>query len=176
MKKTIVIAIAGLSLAIAGCASSPNLDESFSDIGANADLKGVLFADRTHDYGDVDITIFEGRLMLTGTMNTEEGRRKLIENAWKANGVDQVIDEILIADGTSLGQGFEDTRIDTTLRAKLIADGDVKAGSFKTSVSRGVVYIIGVTPSERQLNAALDIARSIGGVEKVVSHMLVRPL
>jgi len=176
MKKTIAIAFAGLSLAIAGCASSPNLDESLSDIGANADLKGVLFADRTHDYGDVDITIFEGRLMLTGTMNTEEGRRKLIENAWKANGVDQVIDEILIADGTSIGQGFEDTRIDTTLRARLIADGDVKAGSFKTSVSRGVVYIIGVTPSERQLNAALDIARSIGGVEKVVSHMLVRPL
>ena len=176
MKKTVAIALAGLSLAIAGCASSPNLDESLSDIGANADLKGVLFADRSHDYGDIDITIFEGRLMLTGTMNTEEGRRKLIENAWKANGVDQVIDEILIADGTSLGQGFEDTRIDTTLRAKLIADGDVKAGSFKTSVSRGVVYIIGVTPSERQLNAALDIARSIGGVEKVVSHMLVRPL
>ncbi|MCB2112293.1 MAG: BON domain-containing protein [Parvularculaceae bacterium] len=176
MKKTLAVAIAGLVLGIAGCASSPNLDKSFSDIGANADLKGVLFADRQHDYGDIDITIFEGRLMLTGTMKSEEGRRKLIENAWKANGVDQVIDEILVGDGTSLGQGFEDARIDTTLRAKLIADGDVKAGSFKTAVSKGVVYIIGVAPSERQLNMALEIARSIGGVEKVVSHMLVKPL
>ena len=94
----------------------------------------------------------------------------------KLKELDQVIDEILVGDGTSLGQGFEDARIDTTLRAKLIADGDVKAGSFKTAVSKGVVYIIGVAPSERQLNMALEIARSIGGVEKVVSHMLVKPL
>ena len=170
------LACAAFSLAGAGCASSRNLDESVADIGANAELKGVLFADRSHDYGDIDITIFEGRLMLTGTMKSEDGRRKLIENAWKADGVDQVIDEILVGDGTSLGQGIEDSRIDATLRTRLIADGDVKAGSFKTSVSKGVVYLLGVTSSERQLNAALDIARSIGGVEKVVSHVLLQPL
>ncbi|MFZ5618637.1 MAG: BON domain-containing protein [Pseudomonadota bacterium] len=173
--------LSALALLIAGalasgCASSRNLDESLGDLGANAELKGVLFADRTHDYGDVDITIFEGRLMLTGTMKSEEGRRKLIENAWKADGVDQVIDEIFVGDGTSLGQGFEDSRIDTTLRTRLIADGDVKSGNFKTSVSNGVVYLLGVTRSEAQLNAALDIARSVSGVEKVVSHVLVEPL
>ena len=170
------VAIASVALLSAGCASSRNLDKSVTDIGANAELKGVLFADRSHDYGDVDITVFEGRLMLTGTMKSEEGRRKLIENAWKADGVDQVIDEIIVGDGTSLGQGFEDSRIDATLRTRLIADGDVKAGSFKTAVSKGVVYLIGVTHTDRQLNAALDIARSIGGVEKVVSHVLVEPL
>jgi osmotically-inducible protein OsmY len=177
MLKPILAVIALASGApLAGCASSANLDESFTDIGANAELKGVLFADRTHDYGDIDITIFEGRLMLTGTMKSEQGRQKLIENAWKADGVDQVIDEVIVGDGTSLGQGFEDSRIDTTLRAKLIGDGDVKAGGFKASVSKGVVYLIGVTHSDDQLNAALDIARSIGGVEKVVSHVLVKPL
>lgn len=169
--------IAALLLAAAaGCASSPNLDRSFSDIGADAALKGVLFADRSHDYGDVDLTIYEGRLMLTGTMKSEEGHRKLIENAWKADGVDQVIDEIVVGDGTSFGQGFEDSRIDAALRARLIGDSDVKAGQFKASVSKGVVYLLGVTHSEADLNAALDIARSISGVDKVVSHVLVRPL
>lgn len=158
------------------CASSRNLDESVTDIGADTQLKAVLFADRSHDYGDVDLTVFEGRLMLTGTMKSEEGRRKLIENAWKAEGVDQVIDEIIVGDGTSLGEGLEDARIDTALRARFIADGDVKSGNFKTSVSGGVIYLLGVTRSEAQLNEALEIARSIGGVEKVVSHVLVKPL
>lgn len=165
-----------LILAAAGCASSPNLDKAFTDIGADASLKGVLFADRSHDYGDIDITVFEGRLMLTGTMKSEEGHKKLVDNAWKADGIDQVIDEILVGDGTSLGQGIEDSRIDATLRARLIGDGDVKAGQFKASVSKGVVYLLGVTRSDKDLNAALDVARSIGGVEKVVSHVLVRPL
>ena len=165
-----------LFLVAAGCASSPNLDKAFTDIGADASLKGVLFADRSHDYGDIDITVFEGRLMLTGTMKSEEGHKKLVENAWKADGIDQVIDEILVGDGTSLGQGIEDSRIDATLRARLIGDGDVKAGQFKASVSKGVIYLLGVTRSDQDLNAALDIARSIGGVEKVVSHVLVKPL
>ena len=173
--KRLLSALALAALA-AGCATSPNLDRTFSDIGADAELKGVLFADRSHDYGDVDLTIYEGRLMLTGTMKSEEGHRRLIENAWKADGVDQVIDEIIVGGGTSLGQGFEDSRIDATLRARLIGDSDVRAGQFKASVSKGVVYLLGVTHSETDLAAALDIARSISGVDKVVSHIVVKPL
>lgn len=173
--KPIITALV-LAVSAAGCATSPNLDQSFSDIGADAALKSVLFADRSHDYGDIDLTIYEGRLMLTGTMKSEEGHKKLVDNAWKANGVDQVIDEIIVGDGTSLGQGFEDSRIDATLRARLIGDGDVKAGQFKASVSKGVVYLLGVTHSQTDLDDALDIARSISGVDKVVSHVLVRPL
>lgn len=176
MRKFLVVAFAAAFIAASGCASSRNLDESLTDIGADAELKSVLFADRTHDYGDIDLTIFEGRLMLTGTMKSEEGRRKLIENAFEASGVDQVIDEVIVGGGTSLGQGFDDSRIDATLRARLIADGDVKSGNFKASVSNGVVYLIGVTRTQAQLDAALEIARSIAGVERVVSHVLVQPL
>lgn len=176
MRKPFVVALAAALFAASACASSRNLDQSLTDFGADAELKSVLFADRTHDYGDIDLTIFEGRLMLTGTMKSEEGRRKLIENAFKANSVDQVIDEVVIGGGTSLGQGFEDSRIDATLRARLIADGDVKSGDFKASVSNGAVYLIGVTRTQAQLDAALEIARSIAGVERVVSHVLVQPL
>lgn len=157
----------------AACASSRSLDESVTDLGTNAELKGVLFADRTHDYNDIDLTLFEGRLMLTGTMRTEEGRKKLIENAWKADGVDQVIDEIIIGGKTSFGQGFEDGRIDQTLRAKLLADGGVTSGRYKIAVSKSVVYLLGAARSQEELGRAVDLARSISGVEKVVSHVAV---
>lgn len=159
------------AVALAACASSRSLDESMTDLTANAELKGVLFADRSHDYGDIDITLYEGRLMLTGVMRSEEGRAKLIENAWKADGVDQVIDEIVIGEKTSIGQGFEDSRIDQTLRARLIADGDIASGRYKIAVSKAVVYLIGAARSQAELNRATELARTIGGVEKVVSHV-----
>lgn len=167
-------ALASLALAVSACASSRSLDDSFSDIAGNADLKGVLFTDRSHDYGDVDITLFEGRLMLTGTMRTEKGRAKLIENAWKADGVEQIIDEILIADRTSLGQGLTDTRIDQTLKAKFIADGDVTSTRYKVAVSRGVVYLIGAARDEKELKEAIALADAVSGVKSVVSHVAVR--
>lgn len=161
-------------LAIAGCASSRSLDKSFSDLSANADLKGVLFTDRTRDYSDIDITVFEGRLMLTGTMRSEDGRKKLIENAWKANGVTQIIDEIFIGDKTPFGQGFEDTRIDQTLRARLLTSENVTSGNYKIAVSNGAIYLIGSANTQPEIDAAIAMARSISGVNQVVSHVTLR--
>lgn len=168
--RALVLLAAAASLA--ACASSRTLSGTVSDLGTSAELKSVLFTDRSHDYSDVDLTLYDGRLMLTGTMRTEAGRKKLVEDAWKAKGVRQVIDEIIIADKTSFGQGLEDTRIDQTIRAKLIASDDVTSANYKMSVSRGVVYLLGVARDEKELNEALNAARSVSGVKTVVSHVV----
>ncbi len=168
-----VLAFAAAGLA--ACASSRSIDDTFSDFSASSELRGILFSDRNHDYGDVDITIHEGRLMLTGSMATEDGREKLIENAWRADGVTQVIDEIIVGEGTGFSQGFEDSRIDQVLRARLIGAEDVTSGRYKIAVSKGVVYLIGDARTQAELDTALGIASSISGVEKVVNHVVVKP-
>lgn len=165
--------IAAAALSMAACATSRSLDKSFTDLSASTEFRGILFSDRNFDYSDVDITIHEGRLMLTGSMRREEGRAKLIENAWKADGVDQVIDEIVIGGKTSLGQGFEDSRIDQVLRARLIAADGVTSGRYKIAVSKGVVYLIGDARNQDELDKALQIASGVAGAEKVVSHVSV---
>lgn len=174
MKLTLKTALfAALSALLAACASSRSLDKSVSDFTGNAELKGVLFTDRSHDYSDIDLTLYEGRLLLTGSMRSESGRIKLVENAWKAGGVDQVIDEIYIGDKTPFGQGFSDARIDQTLRTRLIAS-EVVSSRFKFSVSNGVVYVLGEARDDNEHTKTLDIARDVAGVEKVVSHIAVR--
>ena len=168
-----IAVLAALALT-AACASSRTLSGSVNDLEANATLKAVLFADRTFDYSDIDLTIYEGRLMLTGTMHSEDGRKKLVENAWKADGVEQVIDEIFVGDDTSIGQGFEDARIDQQLRAKYLSSGNIRSGNYKIAVSGAVVYLLGVARDQDELDAALAAAQTIGGVEAVVSHVTLR--
>ena len=168
-----VFAAAAL-LALGACASSRSLDASLTDLGGDAQLKTALFTDRSHDYSDVDITLFEGRLLLTGTMHTEDGRDKLMANAWKAAGAEQVIDEIFIGDQTPFLQGVEDVRIDQMLRARLIAAGDVTSARYKIAVSNGVVYLIGAARDQAELDRTLRIASSISGAEKVVNHVKLR--
>jgi len=163
-------------LAAAACASSRTLGGSLNEIGAGAELKAMLFADRSYDYSDVDLTIYEGRLMLTGAMLTEDGRKKLVESAWKAAGVKQVIDEISIGEHTSFAQGLEDTRIDQTIRTKYLTAGDIRNANYKIAVSDGVVYLLGVARDEDELNDALEAARTVSGVKAVVSHVVYRTL
>ena len=168
------LAAALLIAAVAGCASSRTLSGSVNDISADTTLKTVLFTDRSHDYSDVDLTIYEGRLMLTGTMRSEEGRRKLVENAWKAKGVKQVIDEIFVGDHTSFGQGVEDTRIDQTIRTKFLTSGGIRSSNYKIAVSGGAVYLLGVARDEKELNRALEAASTVAGAEAVISHVIYR--
>jgi len=156
------------------CASSRSLDDSFSDIGANAQLKSVLFADRQHDYADIDITIYEGRLMLTGSMRTEDGRAKLIENAWKAEGIEVVIDEVVVSDKTPFLQGVMDSRIDQAFKTRLIAAESVVSSRYKVAVSNSVIYLIGAARDQAELDEALAIASTVSGVSKVVTHVALR--
>ena len=171
MKSIIGLSLLAAALSLSACASSRNLDDSFADLTGNAALKSVLFEDRSHDYGDVDITLYEGRLMLTGTMPSEAGRTKLIENAWKAENIKEVIDEVFVGDDTSFGQGVEDTRIDNTLRLRLTTAKNVVGSHYKIAVSGAVVYLLGVARDQAELDEAIELARSIAGVEKVVSHV-----
>jgi len=161
-------------LALGACASSRTLSGSVEDIGSDAELKAILFADRSHDYSDVDITVYEGRMMLTGTMHSEDGRRKLVENAWKADGIVQVIDEIFVGDDTPMRQGLEDSRIDSAIRLKYVTAGDLRSGNYKLSVSNGVVYILGVARDQKELDEALRKASETAGVRSVISHVVLR--
>lgn len=169
-----LIAATLCGLAVTACASSRTLGGSVNEIGASAELKAVLFADRSFDYSDVDLTMYEGRLMLTGTMRSEAGRKKLVDDAWKADGVKQVIDEIIVGDHTPFKQGLEDTRIDQTIRAKFLTSGDIRNANYGLAVSDGVVYLLGIARDEKELNEALEAARTVSGVKAVVSHVVYR--
>ena len=174
MRNLVLVALVSVLCvgAVAGCTSSRSLGASFDDIGASAKIKRVLFADRSHDYSDIDITLSEGRLLLTGTMRSEQGRRKLVENAWKAESIKTVIDQIVVGDKTSFKQGVEDSRIDTAIRSKLIGDRGLRSSDYGIAVSNGVVYAIGVAPNDVALERFLNHARSTSGVSEVVSHII----
>jgi osmotically-inducible protein OsmY len=166
--------MAAALLAAASCASGPSLDATFADAGVDVGLKRILLTDRRHDYSDIDITVFDRRLMLTGTMRSEQGRRRVVENAWKVEGVEQVVDEVLVAEKTSFGQGVSDSRIDQALRTRLIADRSIDSVNYKFSVSGGVVYLIGIAQDAAELDRVLEMARAASGVKKVVSHVVYR--
>lgn len=174
MKITNVLAaaLAAALVAAPACTSSRKLDQSFSDLGAGTNLRGILFTDRSYDYADVSVTIYEGRVLLSGAMRTEEGKRKVVENARRADGVREVIDEIKVADKRSFGRSAADTRIGTALRSRLLADAQVSHNDYRYDVSDGVVYMIGAARTQESLDRALELARTTRGVREVVSYVI----
>ncbi len=163
---------ASAALCLGACASSQSLSASFSDLDANTKLSEHLYTDEKFDYSDVDLTVFEGRLMLTGTLASDAARRSAVAAALELEEINQVIDEIYVGDKTGFGQGVADSRIDAQVRARLIASKKADSGRIKIAVSNGVVYLIGVARDQEALESVLEVARTSRGVNKVVSHVL----
>ncbi len=159
-------------LSLSGCAMSRSLSASFQDMDANEAIDARLGEDQQYDFGDVDLTVFEGRAMLTGTVRDAAAQRRLVEHALRTENVVQVIDETLIGDKTSFGRGLGDARIDAALRTRLTANSKVRGGDVKFAVSQGAVYLIGVARDREALESILKTARAVGDVSLVVSHII----
>ena len=170
MKFRLTLASIGF-LVLAACATGPYLDATFSDWGTDAAVAKMLANDEDRRFRDVDITVFEGRLLLTGTVPDRRAQMDLVAAAWKVDDVKQVIDETHLGENTRLGQGFSDTRIDATIRTRLVANNQVRASNVKLSVSNGVVYLLGIARDRDALESLLHTARTSRGVTKVVSHI-----
>lgn len=166
-----ILAIASLFLTMA-CVQNRTIGDRIDDSAAGLNLKSRLLFDREAKSGDIDMTIFEGRLLLTGTVRSEADAEHIIGKARTIPQVREVISEIKVAPRTTFGQGTRDALIDNRLEAALIADTGVKAGNYRILVSQGTVYLLGVAAGPGELQRVTAQASTIEGVNEVVSHVI----
>ena len=166
-----VLAAASLAL-LAACAQNRTLGEGIDDVGADLNLKRQLLFDRDITTADVDLAVFEGRLLLTGTVPTEADHQGLLDRARSITSVREVIDEVSVGAKTPRGQGLKDALIDERLGAAMLADAGVYRANYQVAVSQGVVYLLGVAQGPNELRRVTDHASTIDGVQEVVSHVV----
>ena len=115
----------------------------------------------------LNATSYNGVVLLTGEIPTEEMRLRVDEKIMAINGVRQLHDETTIATPSSMMSRSGDTWITSKVKTALLTD-DTKMGSrTKVVTDKGVVYLMGIV-SPQQADKLTDIARRVGGVQKVV--------
>ncbi len=123
-------------------------------------------------FGDVSTTIFEGRVMLTGTVDSEDFRSQAEELVWPIPGVGEVINELQVADSGFLEFG-EDVYLANAVRSKLLLTKKIRSSNFATSAVNSTIYIMGVAQDQEERGNVIEIARRINGVKEVVSHIIL---
>jgi osmotically-inducible protein OsmY len=118
----------------------------------------------------VGVEVYEGRVLLTGSVPEPDDRIEAVRIAWLADGVTEVLNEIQVTDRGGLVDYARDTWVTTQLRSKLLLDKDVRAINFNVETVNGVVYLIGIAQDQAELERVTNHARTITNVVKVVSH------
>jgi len=178
MKRMCGVVVAGslfgvALLALAGCASSmvPK-DTRNTDSGITSVIQASLEANDKVKARQVDVETREGTVYLTGVVDTEVARIEAGRIAWRTEGVRGVVNDLTVGERT-VGSWVDDVMISSKVKAKLIANSEIKSGDIDVSSSQGVVTLIGRVSSEAIKNEAERIARGTSGVKGVHNELLV---
>ncbi len=151
-----------------------SLTDSAHDAGIHAAMNQSWYQFNVKLSEDLDNTVYEGRVLVTGTVPSEEWHQEAIKRAWQTDGVKEVYDQIKVSPGEGFMADMRDTGITSKLKADLVADGDVKSINYTVTTVQGVVYVIGSARSQAELDRVIDYARNIANVKNVVSYVRIR--
>jgi osmotically-inducible protein OsmY len=125
----------------------------------------------------VDVKVIEGRVLLAGNVPTQEGRLKAVQIAWDQSGVKEVMNEIVVDEprgAKAIKDYTTDSWITTQIKTKLLFNQDIRSINYSIETIRAIVYIMGIARDQDELDAVIDIARNVRGVERVVSYVRLK--
>lgn len=120
-----------------------------------------------HDQSHLNATSYNAIVLLTGETPTMDLRTRAVELAKEIDNVRQVHDEIKIAAPSSWVSRSGDTWITSKVKTALINENTEVATRTKVVTEQGIVYLMGIVTTEES-NTATEVARRVGGVQRVV--------
>jgi osmotically-inducible protein OsmY len=136
-------------------------DESIEIKVANAVRQDL--GDRVH----LNVTSFNRQVLLSGEVRTAADKERAEKLAQSQENVNSVVNDLAVMPVSTLTQRSKDTVITGRVKASFVDAKDLQVNAVKVVTERGIVYLMGRVTS-REAKRATDIARSIGGVTKVV--------
>ena len=116
----------------------------------------------------------EGRVLLKGSVPTHEDREHAGWVAGQAERVHEVINELQVTGEGGILNYAKDRWISGLLEAKLLLDLDILSVNYNISTVNGTVYLLGIGQDENELEQVKAHARSVGGVKRVVNHVIMK--
>ncbi len=115
----------------------------------------------------VNSTSFNRRVLVTGEAASEEMKKKIEEEVRGIANVREVTNELQVAGASSLASRGNDVLITSNVKARMVNNGKFSPNHVKVVTEASVVYLMGLVSPEEG-DAAVEIARTTGGVNRVV--------
>ncbi len=123
-------------------------------------------------FRDISTSVVEGRVVLTGSVPLRENKINATRLAWETPGVVSVSDELTVREDSDAIAYVEDAWISNQIRLGLLTDTKITSVNYTIETVDKVVHITGIARSGTELQAVIDHATGIPGVERVISHVL----
>ncbi len=124
------------------------------------------FGEKVH----VNFTSFNRKVLLTGEAPSAEMKAEVERLTAAIPNVQGVYNEIAIGGASSFSARSNDAFVTSKVKARFVDANRFSANHVKVVTEAGAVFLLGLV-TQREADAAIDVARTTAGVRKVVNVM-----
>ena len=121
----------------------------------------------------VKIKVLDGRIFITGKVDSPEEKLKITKLAWETKGTRSVKNDLKIKEKFNFKQSLKDVLITSQLRTALIFNKNISSRNYNIDTYKKKIYIYGISESEDETKEVVNEAKQILDVEDVVSSILL---
>lgn len=127
----------------------------------------AIVTNRQFSDSRIVVTSFNRVVLLVGQTPTASLRTLAEKLAQGAPGLHRVYNEITVGNPIPLTERSKDSWITSQVRSRLLTKKGLESGSIRVVTENRVVYLMGIV-HQQQASLAVDAARRVSGVNKVV--------
>ncbi len=121
----------------------------------------------------VKTKVLDGRIFLTGKVDSPEEKLKLTKLAWETLGVRSVRNDIKIKEEFNFQQSAKDILITSQLRSAMIFNKQIKATNYQIDTYKKIIYVYGIALTSEEKDEVIKEAKEILDVIDVVASIIL---
>ena len=159
----------GVSIALDPRSLGTQIDDSIMQQNLRARL---ISADKSYIIS-VKTKILDGRIFLTGKVNSVEDKLNITKLAWEIKGARSVNNDLQIKEKFNFKRSAKDLLITSQLRAALIGSKKIKAVNYNIDTYKKKIYVYGIAQNKTERDEVIKEAKQILDVEDVVTSIFL---
>ena len=107
----------------------------------------------------VKTKVLDGRIFITGKVDTPEEKLQITKMAWETKGARSVRNDIKIKEEFNFKQSAKDLLITSQLRTAIIVNKNIKATNYQIDTYKKKIYIYGIPWTSEEKDLVISAAK-----------------
>ena len=117
--------------------------------------------------------VLDGRIFITGKVDTVEEKLKITKLGWEIKGARSVKNDLKIKEKFSFKQTAKDVLITSQLKTAMIANKKIKSANYDIDTYKKIIYVYGISQNEEERAEVINEAKKVLDVEDVVTSIFL---
>ena len=122
---------------------------------------------------NVKTKVLDGRIFITGKVDTVEEKLKITKLGWEIKGARSVKNDLKIKEEFNFKQTAKDVLITSQLRTALITNKKIASANYDIDTYKKIIYIYGISQNEDERAEVINEAKQVLDVEDVVTSIFL---